>query len=178
VKLQEMNAILGMVKLTYPNFGGSNKPEDLAAFWAQQFAPFDASVVSAAVEKWIQTSRFPPTIADIRGIVLDAVAPQPAPGEIWAECHRLLNADLGPYDEAAAYERMTGACREGVLAVGGWTALSLSPEDDPHVRRAFLRAAEARLQRDREQGIPFDFSRVNTLQPRPEVLQLGGAADG
>jgi hypothetical protein len=89
-----------------------------------------------------------------------------------------LNADLGPYEETAAYARMSDACREGVLACGGWTALSLSPEDDPHVRRVFLRAAEVRLQRDRDAGIPFDRSRVNTLQPRPEMLQLGGAVNG
>jgi hypothetical protein len=143
--------------------------------WTQRFSEYDAATVAAAVNRYIDSHEFPPTVADIRRIIADATLPQITPGEIWQECYRLLNADLGPYEEEAAYARMSDACREGVMACGGWYALSLSPEDDPHVRRAFLRAAEGRLQRDRETGVPFDRSRMNTLQPRPEALRIGGA---
>lgn len=170
--------LLHIIQTAYPSFGGSASSEDIASLWCEMLTDVGLEVASAAVKRHIQTNRFPPTVADIRTIITDMTMPSVTAGDIWQECYRLLNWNLGPEDEPEAYSHMSVVCREAVLAVGGWYALSMSPENDPFIRRTFMAAAEARIKLDRERGVTFDWSTVNRLAPCNDIPQLGDGADG
>ena len=173
----EMKATLGIIKTAYPGFGGDCDPKEILELWAEMFASDPAPLVADAVKRYIQTGKFPPTIADIRAIITDMTASTVTSGDIWQEVYRLLNADISPDDPDTAYAKMSDICREAVLAVGGWYSLSMSPEDDQYVRRVFLKAAQARLDRDRQLGIPFDRTKVPELLPC-DPLPIGGELHG
>lgn len=174
----QMAVILHIIKTAYPSFGASTSTEDIVSLWTEMLADVELGAATAAVRQYVQTNRFPPTIADIRSIITDQATSRITAGEIWQECHRLLNWNISPEEEKEAYSHMSEVCREATLAVGGWYALSMSPENDPYIRRAFIAAAEARIQRDRERGIIFDWSRVNKLVPHEDLPQIEGDVGG
>jgi hypothetical protein len=113
---------------------------DKVGLWARMFAADDASAVVSAAERYIKRGKFPPTIADIR-----AYMPSDKPLDVWREVYQLLNSGVAPDKPEQAYARMSPACKAATLAVGGWHALSMSPENDPHIRREFAKAAEASI---------------------------------
>jgi len=182
----ETIGIIELIRRAYPRFiePSAWEPDvekavsNVVDLWTEMFATDHANTVVGAVKQYIRVGKFPPTVADIQAIITDATTPKVMPGDIWQECHRLLNWTISPEDEERAYANMSDICREAVLAVGGWYALSMSPENDPYIRRTFMQAAQSRIQRDREYGIPFDWSKVNRLVPMDEVPRLGDGTDG
>jgi hypothetical protein len=169
--------LLHIIKTAYPSFGGTVPSEDIASLWTEMLSDVELEVASAAVKRYIATSRFPPTVADIRAIITEITTPTITPGDIWQEAYRLLNSDISPEDPDGAYANMSDVCREAVLSAGGWHALSMSEENDPHIRRVFMKAAQSRLDRDRQLGIPFDRLKIPELIPC-NPLPIGGEPHG
>lgn len=177
----EVAIILHAVKTAYPTFGGSNSSDDVVSLWAEMLSDIEFQDARDAVKAHIRNSRFPPTIAEIRELVDSLESDAVTAGDIWAECQRLLGWSISPDDSETAYSKMSNVCREAVLACGGWKALSMSDESDPHVKRLFFNAAEVKFKRDRAHGIAFDTSRVNKLLPANNAgipCLTGGGVDG
>lgn len=178
-----MIPIIELLRRAYPRFIESSAFEPdikktayaVVDLWTQMFSDISVEIVAKAVELHIKNSRYLPSIAEIRSLAKSMMEPDVTPGMIWEECHRLLNWDIQINDEARAYENMSDVCRDAVLACGGWKVLSMSSENDTYIRSTFLKAADARLKRDRELGIAFDDSKVNKLVPVDDVpLLMGG----
>jgi hypothetical protein len=145
--------------------------------WTEMLSDLSAESVLNSVSTHIKTNKFPPTIAEIRARVANMTLQAVTAADVWAECNRLLNWNISATDEVRAYENMSEVCREAVMACGGWQVLSMSPENDSYFRRTFMQAAETRLKRDYENGVDFDYTRVNTLTPVNDSFLLEGNID-
>jgi len=171
----ETIAVIELLRRAYPRFIEPSPWEPDAKrvisgvvdLWSDMFSTDTPQLVAAAVRKHISASKFPPTIADIRALLTDMTAPSVSPGEIWQEAHRLLNSGIPADQPEAAYSRMSPACKAATLSIGGWYALSMSEEGDPHIGRAFLQAATAYTARERD----------SAALPAQAAL-AGGVADG
>lgn len=65
----ETAKILAVLTAAYPNTYKSMTPKEAAAavlVWAGQFADIEYDIVFMAVQKAISTSKFPPTVSDVR----------------------------------------------------------------------------------------------------------------
>ena len=180
---KEMAEIMAIIKTAFPQFHKDLEKQEIEQainLWTEVFSTDSAEIVFEAVMMYISNGKFPPTIADIRAIITDLSTPQVTAEDIWQEAYRLLNWTIGPKEEQKAYTHMTDVCRAATIAVGGWYALSMSSEDDPFIRREFIKAAEARLQSDRKRGVPFDLWKMNNLLPfnSDGILKIGGGDDG
>lgn len=119
--------------------------------WAELFADVPSDVVLRAVRMHVATSRFAPTIAEIRARV-DTDGKSPL--MLWDELTRLMRRGIASVnEERKAYAAMSSECREATIAAGGWYALGMAPEGDPHSRREFMKAAEELHRQRRERTI-------------------------
>lgn len=84
--INEAARILAVLKAAYPNAYANMSTRDAKgtmAVWATQFADFSVEVVFLAVNKLISSSKFPPTIAEVKDKII---------GISW-EAYDALNAD-------------------------------------------------------------------------------------
>lgn len=84
--INEAARILAVLKAAYPNSYANMSARDAKgtmAVWATQFADFSVEVVFLAVNKLISSSKFPPTIAEVKDKII---------GISW-EAYDALNAD-------------------------------------------------------------------------------------
>jgi len=170
MQVSEALVILNLLRRAYPRFMEASPMDasleaaiaETAQLWAGAFANDDAAMVLAAAKAHIQSSKYVPTIAEIRALVDAVAAPAQASIEgIWHELQRLLQAGIAAADEEKlALEHMSPACRAGVIAAGGWWAVSV--DGSAYIRRAFLKGAAEQLERER--------------LPRLEGLSAGNSA--
>ena len=80
--------LVGLVATAYPNsdkFSDGTAIENSVALWAEFFIDDDVAVVAMALKKHIATSKWPPSIAEIKEIMLEICVPDIiAPDEAWA----------------------------------------------------------------------------------------------
>jgi hypothetical protein len=130
----ETAALIATLKAAYtrmeiPDLDG------MIALWTKMLGDLDAGALVLAVEKHIASSPFPPTIADLRKLVVTAVLP--APAEVaWSEIQRALeraNRSIVPTWSSELVARV-------VDDLGGWSRLCDIPTDQLHFeRQAFIR---------------------------------------
>lgn len=91
----------------YPNFDkfkDEAQVESMINIWANIFADDDAAIVGMAAKKHIATSKWPPSIAEIRDIMADITHPDIIPPDLaWAAVADLIYScgEHGPYNIAA-----------------------------------------------------------------------------
>ena len=88
--------VLAAISSAYPNhdrFASEQAVEGMATVWAASFADDDAKLVQLAVAKHIQTNKWPPSIAEIREIMVAIQCPDLIPpDEAWTAVSDLLYA--------------------------------------------------------------------------------------
>ena len=76
-----------VIRTAYPNFYREMKKEDLEAtinLWTEMFAHENTALVVAAVKNLINTFKFPPTIADVKGEMYKLTETETeTPVEVW-----------------------------------------------------------------------------------------------
>lgn len=149
MKTSETTALIARLKAAYPR-----QPIDrqTVAIYVEFLRDLEFSEAAAAVGELIASSRFFPTIAEIRELVArNAVGDKSAPeawGEVVAEIRR-----VGAYGAPQfADPRVSTA----VANVGGWRHVCLADEDQQGTLRAQFRAAydaaDRRVRREANAG--------------------------
>ena len=151
---KETSVLLGMLRVAYPRFYAEISPEDVTASvstWTMMLSDTTLEVATAALQRLIATSKFPPTIAEMRESIAAVQYPTlPDAGDAWGEVNDAIR-NYGYYRQAEALASM----REPVhLAVErmGWRDLCMS-ENGMADRAHFLRIYESMEKRTKEQNL-------------------------
>lgn len=108
------------------------------AIWYEELKDLDFNTALAAVRKHTQTSKWAPTIADIRSLAAEITTAEPG-GADWGEGWKKVNKAIGRYgymQEADALESLDDITRATVKRLG-WKSLCRS--DNPAADRANFR---------------------------------------
>ena len=111
---------------------------DAAAFniWYQLIRDIDYKIANAAIQKYMLTSKFPPTIADIREQATSVVSGEkPLWSDGWEEVVRAIK-NYGSYGQKEAMESMSEITRMAVRRMG---YIDLCRSENPVADRANFR---------------------------------------
>lgn len=79
--------LMGIIVLAYPNYDKFKDEKQVKAtvdLWATMFSEDDAGIVGLAVKKHIATNKWPPSVAELRELMLEMTAPDLiAPDQAW-----------------------------------------------------------------------------------------------
>ena len=131
---KEFGVLANVLKTIYPkeNLFATDEATEI---WYGFLKDLDYKVASAAVQKWISTNKWSPTIADIRQIALEATVGEiPDWGNGWMQVKRAISRYGHPHPELAmeSFDDITRAVVERL----GFINLCMS-EDEDHDRANF-----------------------------------------
>lgn len=122
---KETISLFSILIAAYPNFDkfkDDNQVEGMVNMWAMMFADDDSAIVGLAVKKHIMTSKWPPSIAEIRELMADITHPDLIPpDQAWNAVADLLYAE-NEYSDAP-HQRLPPLIAQAVDAIGGWSTL-------------------------------------------------------
>lgn len=160
---QEFGRIVMALKSYYPdkNLFPSNEACDL---WYERLLDLDYMTTQTAVNKWAETNKWPPTIADIRESVTDVAGSRlPDWGSEWEKAHKLAG-NLGFYRKEEALAQLNEAGRRAVNCIG-WE--SMCHDEDQTANRANFRMVyenEAKKANERVQMSPKLLSIIDGMK--------------
>lgn len=178
--------LVSVVCAAYPNFDKFNNPDEVRAtvnLWAMMFEGDDGALVGLAVKKHIATSKWPPSVAEIRENMLEMTAPELIPPDrAWEEVAVLFN-EVSLYAEREEYaSKLPPLVCRAVDAIG-WQHLR-SMHRDAYVgekagmdRLAFIQQYTPMYEREKHRamtpgGINIQIDRIRELKaaelPKPE----------
>lgn len=144
--------------------------------WFERLMDLDYKAAQVAVNKWAETKKWPPTIADIRESVTDVVGSRPPDwGSEWEKAHKLAGS-LGFYRKEEALAQLNEAGRRAVNCIG-WK--SMCHDEDQTANRANFRIiyeAEAKKINERAQLSPKTLAIIDRItEQHKEVAQIDKA---
>ena len=153
---KETIQIFGVLVAAYPNydkFKSDDQIEGMVNVWASLFAEDDAAVVGLAVKKHIMTSKWPPSIAEIRAIMVELTHPDLIPPDRAWEAVADLIATKGQYISDSTLSAYLPPLIADAVAAVSWHTLyelhrgSYAGNRDGMDRVAFLAQYEPAYQR-------------------------------
>lgn len=178
--------LVSVVCAAYPNFDKFNNPDEVRAtvnLWAMMFEGDDGALVGLAVKKHIATSKWPPSVAEIRENMLEMTAPDLIPPDRAWEDVAALFPEVSMFAERDQYEcRLAPLVCRAVDAIG-WRHL-LSMHRDASIgekagmdRVAFIQQYTPMYEREKHRamtpgGINAQIDHIRELKaaelPQPE----------
>lgn len=158
----EVIKLIGVVVVAYPNFDkfrDEKHIQSMVGVWLEMFAEDDARLVGMAVKQHISLSKWPPSIAEIREIMVDITNPDIIPpDEAWEAVSKLMYAQ-GEHCHVDLFHVLPRPIAEAVEAVGygqlyalrvAYARGSASKAGLDHV--AFIQAYEGKIERQRKKA--------------------------
>lgn len=143
MKGSDMLKILAIIKTAYPRFDDfrdKKRLEEANTLWFRHFKDFDYAVIEKAVDIYISTGKFPPTIAEIREIALKLVNPFKDAAGAWGEVKKAISY-YGFYQAEAAMKSMSDLTKKAVKQLGGWGEVCMA-KDETILMNQFNKAYE------------------------------------
>lgn len=131
MKESDMLKILAIVKTAYPRFDDfreKKRLEEANKLWFRHFKNFEYTVVEKAVDIYISTGTYPPTIAEIREIALKLVNPFKDAAGAWGEVKRAISY-YGFYQADAAINSMSELTKKVIRQLGGWGEVCMAKDE-------------------------------------------------
>lgn len=166
MKESEVIEIVGMLVSAYST---SKLDAAAAQIYRKLLIDLPADVTRQAVTRLLTTSKWVPTIAEIRSAATDLrLGPARTGGEAWAEAIGAIRT-VGIYGVPKWTDPVLA---EALRLWGSWRSFCCSPEDDPGGRARFIEMYEqlaARTRADVVSGIPLPAPRSapQLVAPRP-----------
>ncbi len=124
---------------------------DAFNIWFALLGDMDYAVLNAAIQKYMLTNKFPPTIADLREIATNiSIGEIPDWGEGWEKVLQAIRR-FGFYRETEALETMDELTRTCVKRLG-WRNLCMS-ENNNHDRANFRMIYEQLSERTKKENV-------------------------
>ena len=164
--------LLGIVIAAYPNYDRFQSPDTVKStigVWTTIFADDDSEVVSLAIQKHIATSKWPPSVAEIRELMLEITHPELIPpDQAWSMVSDLLYS-VGQFNHDDLCHQLPLLVSRAVEAVGWENLWSLNGSKHPgEGQQAFLR-----------QYTPmYERAKTAAMTPKRLVQQIGQKAQG
>lgn len=146
---------------------------DAFNIWYELLKDIEYKVANVAVQKYMLTNRFPPTIADIRQLAADVkTGEKPLWSDGWEEVLRAISK-YGSYRETEALQSMTETTRAAVKRLG-FRNLCMS-ENIMAERANFRMIFEQIADREhKEKQIPMTLSKlIEGIQQNTHLLEAG-----
>ena len=113
---QEFSKIAAAINTYYPK--DKPFPNNAAVqLWYEEFKELPYEDVATALRRYVNTSKWCPTIAELKEAVVTNVAGSKDWGEAWNECIMVINR-YGQYQEEEALEHMSPMTRQIVKRLG------------------------------------------------------------
>ena len=180
---KETISLFGILIAAYPNFDkfkDDSQVEGMVNMWASLFADDDSKIVGLAVKKHIMTSKWPPSIAEIREIMTDITHPDLIPpDQAWAAVSDLLYA-VGEYNHGDAHRNLPPLIAQTVDAIGWHTLYQLhrgsyGGNKDGMDRVAFMDLYRPAYERARQDAC-CSTSLLGTINTVKQQLTTSGVA--
>ena len=124
----EVAAVLKLVVASYPNydkFRDKNEVANTVNLWAVMFADDDRDIVTLAVKRHIAASKWPPSIAEIREIIVQIQHPELLPPDMaWSTVADLMYSE-GEYFSGDLNRRLPPLVARTVEVIGWHTLWQL-----------------------------------------------------
>lgn len=138
---KEFAKIAGAIKSAYPKERILDTPEALG-LWYEMLKDISYNVMAAALQGWIATHKWSPSIAELREGALKIIqGTVPDWADAWSETMRLVRRH-GAYNPSAAYAEMDEITKATVQRMG---YMSLCMSENIAVERANFRMIYERL---------------------------------
>ena len=122
---KEAAQLVAIVVTAYPNYDKFKDAESVKAtvnLWAVMFEDVEAGLVALAVKKHIATSKWPPSVAELREILLEISHPELiAPDVAWLAVSDLLYS-AGEYNHGDLHRQLPPLIARAVESIG-WSNL-------------------------------------------------------
>lgn len=134
----------------YPRFNiFPDKPA--LELWFDALQDMDYKLASVTLKKWVATEKWPPTIAELRKLALETVAPET--GRDWGDAWRLVNRavrNYGSWDKQGAMSMFDDITAQAVNAIG-WDVICQGENEsaDRAVFRDVYNSYKRRAEEDR-----------------------------
>ena len=166
--------LVAVLVTAYPNYDKFNDDKAVAStvgLWATMFAADDAAIVGLALQKHVATSKWPPSVAEIREIMLEIQHPELVPPErAWLAVSDLLYT-AGQFNHGDLHQQLPPLVARAVESIG-WGNLwemhrGYCVGDKPGMDRlAFI-----------QQYAPmYDRERLRAMTPERITAQIDAAA--
>ena len=169
---RDVLGLLTILQANYPRFYADMTPESLkicADTWTVMLSDTSLEIATLALQRLIATSKFPPTIAELRESISAVRNPQlPDSGEAWGEVLEAIRL-YGYYRPEEALSSLREPVREAVRRMG-WRDLCMS-ENGMADRAHFLRIYETMEKRINE-------DRQLPTMLKSAIAQIGKSVDG
>jgi hypothetical protein len=164
MRASETAKILAVLAAAYPRFEVS---ETTHTVWQEMLADLDYAGVDLAARRYIATSKFPPSITEIRqALVPEGLAPAEAWGLLMGAIHH-----FGYYRETEALASLPPEVVRVVCMVG-WREVNMSTELDV-IRGQFLRMYQQVAERARREALlPPWLQPGEPQEPREAIAAL------
>lgn len=132
---KEFAVMVKCILAYYPNSQALQSPEAVE-LWYRQLSDIPYEIANGALDRWVASNKWPPTIADIREAAVDLVEGET---EDWSEGWEAVIKAIGRWGmhrEAEALANMPETARKTVQRLG-WQNICLS--EDISVERANFR---------------------------------------
>ena len=180
---KETIGLFGILIAAYPNFDkfkDDSQVEGMVNMWASLFVDDDSTIVGLAVRKHIMTSKWPPSIAEIREIMADITHPDLIPpDQAWAAVSDLLYT-AGEHDHENMRRNLPPLIAQTVEAIG-WRTLyqlhrgSYGGNKDGMDRVAFMDLYRPAYERARQDAC-CSASLIGNINTVKQQLTTGGIA--
>ena len=172
----EVAKILTLMASAWPSFEPS---DDKVRLWHELFGDISYQVAMVAVKKLMLSSKYLPTIAELRKEVLavtTAAEDRITPAEAWGMVVHAIR-DYGSYREADALKSLPESVAKTVRYIG-WRELCLCEEPDV-IRAQFMRMFDQVATRRREEALlpPAMRETIGQLASKMDIRRLGKKPD-
>lgn len=146
--------------------------QDAFNVWYGLLKDIDYQVCNAAIQKWMLTNKFPPTIAEIRELATEIQRGKlPDWGEAWEETCKAIRR-YGFYRPKEGLESLSPLTRETVNHLG-WSNLCLS--ENPTADRAnFRQCYEIVAKREHENDV-LSLPLIETIKQLSDSIEFESA---
>lgn len=164
----KMAAVIVTAYPNYDKFKSHDEVNNYVSLLATMFATDDAGAVGLAVRKHIATSKWPPSIAEIRELMLETTHPEIVPPDLaWAAVSDLIfTLRRGSWDEARS--RLPALVARAVEIIG-WKNLY-----DMHSGEAGAKPGMDRVAFMQQYAAMYDRAKTNAMTPQPITAKITG----
>lgn len=146
----EIKKLLYLAIGSFPNMQDKDMGPT-TCLWNEMLKDIPLEVGQAAVKKVLSTTKFFPTIAEIREAAIELTQPKPMTAmEAWGDIIKAIS-NFGIYREQEALASMAPQVTK-VVKYFGWERICLSEEPDI-IRAQFRMAWETQVKRDKEMSV-------------------------
>lgn len=164
----KMAAVIVTAYPNYDKFKSREEVNNYVGLLATMFAADDAAAVGLAVKKHIATSKWPPSIAEIRELMLETTHPEIVPPDLaWAAVSDLIfTLRRGQWDEAK--DRLPALVARAVEIIG-WKNLY-----DMHTGEAGSKPGMDRVAFLGQYSPMYDRAKTDAMTPQPITAKITG----